>query len=167
MSLLTKKEYHIYWDRSNILLRLFSILGLPRVEWKSQGCCYISGIPFVLLWVFTTIYFFLLIEQQHSSNQIDQEREGEKIDRALLKNVLNIYVKLGMGLMDFYENSFEAAMLKDTSAYYSRKASNWIIKDSCPDYMLKVSILRLQPLNSAFFPCCFFCMPFFRLNSIC
>uniref|UniRef100_A0A3Q7EZL6 Cullin-1 n=1 Tax=Solanum lycopersicum TaxID=4081 RepID=A0A3Q7EZL6_SOLLC len=68
---------------------------------------------------------------------IDQEREGEKIDRALLKNVLNIYVKLGMGLMDFYENSFEAAMLKDTSAYYSRKASNWIIKDSCPDYMLK------------------------------
>ncbi|TMW89544.1 hypothetical protein EJD97_017038 [Solanum chilense] len=68
---------------------------------------------------------------------INQEREGEQIDRALLRNVLNIYVKLGMGLRDFYENSFEAAMLKDTSAYYSRKASYWIIKDSCPDYMLK------------------------------
>ncbi|KAH0733608.1 hypothetical protein KY289_004796 [Solanum tuberosum] len=68
---------------------------------------------------------------------IDQEREGEQIDRALLKNVLDIFVEIGMGSMDYYENDFEAAMLKDTAAYYSRKASNWILEDSCPDYMLK------------------------------
>ncbi|XP_058723439.1 cullin-1 [Vicia villosa] len=68
---------------------------------------------------------------------IDQEREGEQIDRALLKNVLDIFVEIGMGQMDQYDNDFEAAMLKDTSAYYSRKASNWILEDSCPDYMLK------------------------------
>ncbi|WVZ10280.1 hypothetical protein V8G54_014810 [Vigna mungo] len=68
---------------------------------------------------------------------IDQEREGEQIDRALLKNVLDIFVEIGMGQMDHYENDFETAMLKDTSAYYSRKASNWILEDSCPDYMLK------------------------------
>lgn len=75
--------------------------------------------------------------------QIDQEREGEQIDRALLKNVLGIFVEIGMGEMEFYENDFEDAMLKDTSAYYSRKASNWIVEDSCPDYMLKVKILIL------------------------
>ncbi|KAG7028969.1 Cullin-1 [Cucurbita argyrosperma subsp. argyrosperma] len=68
---------------------------------------------------------------------IDQEREGEQIDRALLKNVLDIFVEIGMGQMDCYENDFETAMLKDTAAYYSRKASNWILEDSCPDYMLK------------------------------
>ncbi|KAI3850808.1 hypothetical protein MKW92_011624 [Papaver armeniacum] len=68
---------------------------------------------------------------------IDQEREGEQIDRALLKNVLDIFVEIGMGSMDSYENDFESAMLKDTAAYYSRKASNWILEDSCPDYMLK------------------------------
>ncbi|KAI9122782.1 hypothetical protein K1719_005671 [Acacia pycnantha] len=68
---------------------------------------------------------------------IDQEREGEQIDRALLKNVLDIFVEIGMGQMDCYENDFEAAMLKDTSSYYSRKASNWILEDSCPDYMQK------------------------------
>ena len=45
-----------------------------------------------------------------------------------------------MGQMDYYENNFEAAILKDTAAYYSRKASNWILEDSCPDYMLKVNI---------------------------
>uniref|UniRef100_A0A7N0UQR0 Cullin family profile domain-containing protein n=1 Tax=Kalanchoe fedtschenkoi TaxID=63787 RepID=A0A7N0UQR0_KALFE len=68
---------------------------------------------------------------------IDQEREGEQIDRALLKNILDIFVEIGMGSMDQYENDFEQAMLDDTAAYYSRKASNWILEDSCPDYMLK------------------------------
>ncbi|XVF62608.1 hypothetical protein PTKIN_Ptkin09bG0022000 [Pterospermum kingtungense] len=68
---------------------------------------------------------------------IDQEREGEQIDRALLKNVLDIFVEIGMGQMDYYENDFEVTMLKDTAAYYSRKASNWILDDSCPEYMLK------------------------------
>eukprot|EP00898_Chlorokybus_atmophyticus_P003604 jgi/Chlat1/4244/Chrsp27S04315 len=68
---------------------------------------------------------------------IDREREGEQIDRALLKNVLGIFVEIGMGSMDAYENDFEAALLSDTSAYYSRKAAVWIQQDSCPDYMLK------------------------------
>ncbi|CAM8993202.1 unnamed protein product [Rhodiola kirilowii] len=68
---------------------------------------------------------------------IDQEREGEQIDRALLKNILDIFVEIGMGSMEQYENDFEKAMLDDTAAYYSRKASIWILEDSCPDYMLK------------------------------
>ncbi|XP_057509252.1 cullin-1 [Actinidia eriantha] len=68
---------------------------------------------------------------------IDQEREGEQIDRALLKNVLDIFVEIGMGQMEEYEKDFEDDMLKDSADYYSRKASNWIIEDSCPDYMLK------------------------------
>ncbi|KAI3449521.1 hypothetical protein Pfo_006186 [Paulownia fortunei] len=68
---------------------------------------------------------------------IDQEREGERIDRALLKNVLDLYVEIGMGQMEYYENDFENALLNDTAAYYSRKASDWIVEDSCPDYMLK------------------------------
>lgn len=68
---------------------------------------------------------------------INQEREGEQIDRALLKNVLDIFVEIGMGLMNYYEKDFEEGMLNDTADYYSRKASNWILEDSCPDYMLK------------------------------
>lgn len=78
------------------------------------------------------IFFFMLVFQ------IDKEREGEQIDRALLKNVLDIFVEIGMGSMDCYVADFEDAMLADSAAYYSRKASNWILEDSCPDYMLKV-----------------------------
>ncbi|GJZ80517.1 cullin-1-like protein [Tanacetum coccineum] len=68
---------------------------------------------------------------------INKEREGEQIDRALLKNVLGIFVEIGMESMDFYINDFEDFMVTDSSDYYSRKASNWIIEDSFPDYMLK------------------------------
>ncbi|XP_024398790.1 cullin-1 [Physcomitrium patens] len=68
---------------------------------------------------------------------IDREREGEQIDRALLKNVLGIFVEIGMGNMDAYESDFETFMLQDTASYYSRKAASWIEEDSCPDYMLK------------------------------
>ncbi|KAG4133226.1 hypothetical protein ERO13_D08G083600v2 [Gossypium hirsutum] len=56
---------------------------------------------------------------------------------TLLKNVLDIFVEIGMGKMDRYEDDFEADMLQDTGAYYSRKASSWIEEDSCPDYTLK------------------------------
>ncbi|KAK4265738.1 hypothetical protein QN277_026752 [Acacia crassicarpa] len=67
---------------------------------------------------------------------IDQEREGEQIDRDLLKNVLDIFVEIGM---DCYENDFEADMLKNTASYYSQKASKWILEYSYPDYMSKVA----------------------------
>ncbi|KAJ8636452.1 hypothetical protein MRB53_010719 [Persea americana] len=68
---------------------------------------------------------------------IDLEREGEQIDRTLLKSVLDILVEIGMGKMKCYEDDFEVHMLEDTVAYYSQKASNWILEDSCPDYMAK------------------------------
>ncbi|KAF5182309.1 Cullin-1 [Thalictrum thalictroides] len=72
---------------------------------------------------------------------IDKEREGGQIDRALLKNAVDIFVALGEGgsssIMDLYEKDFEAPMLDDTSSYYSIKASKWIQEDSCPSYMVK------------------------------
>ncbi|AQK42187.1 hypothetical protein Zm00014a_015086 [Zea mays] len=68
---------------------------------------------------------------------IDKEREGEQIDRALLKNVLDIFVEIGLGQMECYENDFEDFLLKDTTEYYSVKAQSWILEDSCPDYMIK------------------------------
>lgn len=71
--------------------------------------------------------------------QIGRDREGEKIDRGLLKNVMEIIVELGIGKTD-YACDLETAMLEDTSAYYSHKAANWIQKYSCPDYMKKVNI---------------------------
>ncbi|GIL64270.1 hypothetical protein Vafri_18269 [Volvox africanus] len=76
---------------------------------------------------------------------IEKEREGELVDRALVKNILGIFIELGMTTMDCYEKDFEEFLLSETSAFYRRKASEWIEQDSCPDYMLKAEeCLRLE-----------------------
>ncbi|KAJ0231113.1 Cullin protein [Hirschfeldia incana] len=68
---------------------------------------------------------------------IHKEREGQQIDRALLKNVLDIFVQNGMGSLERYEGDFEVFFLKETASYYSRRSSRWIQEDSCPEYMIK------------------------------
>ena len=67
---------------------------------------------------------------------IELEREGEQIDRTLLKNILGIFQEVGMGQMTCYQQDFEAQLLKSTAEYYKRKAAVWIEEDSCPDYMV-------------------------------
>nr|XP_018633916.2 cullin-1-like isoform X2 [Nicotiana tomentosiformis] len=69
---------------------------------------------------------------------IDREREGEQIDQALVKNVLDIYVEMDEDSMKCYAKDFEESMSKDTSIFYSTKASDWIASKSYEDYMLKV-----------------------------
>lgn len=79
---------------------------------------------------------------------IEREREGELVDRALIKNILGIFIGVGMDGMDgmvCYERDFEEALLLETTAYYKRKAATWIDQDSCPDYMLKAEeCLKLE-----------------------
>ncbi|KAK0599266.1 hypothetical protein LWI29_003741 [Acer saccharum] len=69
---------------------------------------------------------------------INQEREGLQIDCDLLKNVVHTFVELDKyGQTKYYED-FEQAMLANTSALYTRLASEWLLCDSAPDYIQKV-----------------------------
>ena len=67
---------------------------------------------------------------------IELEREGEQIERTLLKNILGIFIEVGMGQMTCYQQDFESQLLQTTAEYYKRKAAVWIEEDSCPDYMV-------------------------------
>ncbi|KAL6600441.1 hypothetical protein ACP70R_045241 [Stipagrostis hirtigluma subsp. patula] len=69
---------------------------------------------------------------------IDDEREGKLIDRDLVKNVLDIFIPVGLGHLDDYQVDFEQAFLEGARDYYSRKAQTWILEYSDSDYMLKV-----------------------------
>ncbi|KAF7020545.1 hypothetical protein CFC21_033626 [Triticum aestivum] len=71
-------------------------------------------------------------------DMVDNEREGQLIDRALLKDVVGIYLEIGQGSVSLYELDFEKAFCKGTTDYYSKKAQTWMLEDSCPQYMLKV-----------------------------
>jgi len=85
--------------------------------------------------LFCLIFFFL--SKQYLYCQIHKEREGEQIDRELVRNVIDVFVENGMGTLKKYEEDFERLMLQDTASYYSSKASRWIQEESCLDYTLK------------------------------
>mmetsp|Transcript_8359 Transcript_8359/g.21552 ORF Transcript_8359/g.21552 Transcript_8359/m.21552 type:complete len:763 (+) Transcript_8359:378-2666(+) len=68
---------------------------------------------------------------------IQKEREGENIDRNLLKTILEIFVEIGLSTMSAYQTDFEKYLLEETSAYFRNKAIDWIQGDTCPDYLIK------------------------------
>eukprot|EP00798_Chlamydomonas_sp_ICE-L_P016007 gene16007-22145_t len=68
---------------------------------------------------------------------VEKERDGELIDRILVKNVLGIFIEVGMGGMESYERDFEEHLLSETASFFKRKAAEWVEQDSCPDYMVK------------------------------
>jgi len=92
---------------------------------------------------------------------IEKEREGEEVNRDLLKSVVKVFVEIGdwrplfptrtgeeigdIGAARFniYTKELETALLSATSEFYARESASWIGADSCPEYMKKAEN-RLQ-----------------------
>ncbi|KAF9604482.1 hypothetical protein IFM89_006804 [Coptis chinensis] len=68
---------------------------------------------------------------------INQEREGDQIDRTAVKNVLSMFVELGVQAepLKLYQTDFETFMLENTDAHYSRKASKHVSENTCAEYL--------------------------------
>lgn len=54
------------------------------------------------------------------------ERAGERVDRPLLKNVLSIFIEVGMGGMDAYERDFEVRVSVGRGKGGEGKGKGWI-----------------------------------------
>jgi len=68
---------------------------------------------------------------------INQEREGEIIDKTLVKSNVETYEMIGMGNLDAYVNDLETPFLASTREYYSKKREAWIGTDTTPAYLIK------------------------------
>jgi len=76
---------------------------------------------------------------------INQEREGEIIDKTLVKSNVETYEMIGMGNLDAYTNDLEATFLASTREYYSKKREAWIVTDSTPAYLIKAeAVLKAE-----------------------
>jgi cullin 1 len=68
---------------------------------------------------------------------ITKDRNGEEVDRGLLKECIQIYVEMGLDANNGYVNDFQKPFLASTALYYSREATEWLAHDSCPEYLRK------------------------------
>jgi len=71
-------------------------------------------------------------------NSIHKERNGEKIDREIIRKILNMEVKLGVNSIQVYQEDFEAHFLHETKQYYYMEGNRNIDSLTCPEYLLEV-----------------------------
>lgn len=68
---------------------------------------------------------------------INAEREGQIIDKSLVKSIVELFESMGMGSLDAYNADLEEPLLESTREHYAKKRQDWISTDSTPDYLIK------------------------------
>merc|ERR1719253_774733 len=69
--------------------------------------------------------------------KINEEREGEIIDKTLVKSIIELYEAMGMGSLDAYTADFEGPYLDAAREYYVKKRDEWIVAESTPESLIK------------------------------
>ena len=67
---------------------------------------------------------------------VNDERDGQLIDKSLVKSIVELYEEMGMDTLDCYNVDLEEPLLVHTREFYARKRDDWI-NDSTPDYLIK------------------------------
>ncbi|KAJ9462762.1 Cullin-1 [Diplonema papillatum] len=84
---------------------------------------------------------------------IQREREGEVVERGLLRQAIGVFIDMGIG-DDCYETKvynvdFEAPFLTFTGNYYEREAKRWMAENSTTEYMKKAEQRLNEELQRA------------------
>jgi cullin 3 len=74
---------------------------------------------------------------------VAQERGGELIDHVLVKNILDMLVRLGGDSRGVYQHDFERHFLQETEAFYRDESLKYLSENTCLDYIEKAE-MRLQ-----------------------
>ena len=75
-------------------------------------------------------------------NLIDSEREGEIIDKSLIKNIVELFDAIGANIADL-----EEPLLARTRAFYSQRRQEWTATDTTPDYLIKAEAALIHERN--------------------
>lgn len=75
---------------------------------------------------------------------IRAEREGQLVDRSLLRSTLSMLMELGIEGTAVYEEDFEREFLRTTRAFYRAESLDVISKNTCPVYMRKAEQRLLE-----------------------
>ncbi len=79
---------------------------------------------------------------------VGHERRGQLIDTSLMKDILSMFVEVGNVIGEnLYENEFERSFLETTQQFYELESSEFLAKNTCPDYLRKVEARLSEEMN--------------------
>lgn len=67
--------------------------------------------------------------------EIQRDREGEAVDRRLLRTCVEILEAVGHENKDVYINHLETPLLEATRSYYESRAQDWVVEEPTPRYL--------------------------------
>eukprot|EP01091_Cochliopodium_minus_P013835 TRINITY_DN4561_c0_g1_i1.p1 TRINITY_DN4561_c0_g1~~TRINITY_DN4561_c0_g1_i1.p1 ORF type:complete len:746 (-),score=260.77 TRINITY_DN4561_c0_g1_i1:27-2264(-) len=75
----------------------------------------------------------------HSMMQmIKNERNGENIDKSILKEMVEMLLLMGLGTKKVYQKDFETYFLQETESYYETESQYYISSFTVSEYLKKV-----------------------------
>lgn len=76
--------------------------------------------------------------------KIMQERDGEIVEKNILKEGIHLFVEMGLGSLQQYQDDFEKMFLQRTTEYYRALSQKWLSEDSAPEYLKKTEFRLVQ-----------------------
>ncbi len=128
------KDVLLYMDRSFVV---------------EQGC-----LPVYELGL--SVFFKVVLQNENFRNRvrrlllesIERERRGQLVDSGLMKYTLGMFVEVGSAIGEnLYEIEFENAFLETTRQFYRLEGSEFMAKNTCPDYLRKAEARVLDEIN--------------------
>ncbi len=102
------------------------------------------------------VFFKVVLQDENLRNRVrrllleavESERRGQLIDTGLMKGTLGMFVEVGSAIGEnLYENEFESAFLETTRQFYRLESSEFMARNTCPDYLRKVEARVLEETN--------------------
>ncbi|UYV65136.1 CUL1 [Cordylochernes scorpioides] len=70
---------------------------------------------------------------------IEKQRVGEAVDENLIRDILNVFQKIGEDFeLQIYKQEFEKLFLETTEVFYERESEEFLASHSVPEYMVLV-----------------------------
>lgn len=144
------KELTRRWNNHKLMVkwitRTFSYIDRYYVKRNEEPSLELAGYM-----CFKKQIFDVVLQDARNAllNIVRAERRGEAVDRPLLKQVLSIFVEVGMGKLDVYTNEFEIQFLDDTANFYGRTSAKWVEEESFSDFMVKADICMVDEMERA------------------
>jgi cullin 1 len=136
------KKFTNYTTSTNLIFKIFSYMH--RYWIPSQASNGVRDVFTLSLIKWRDIVFVGLKERLLGTllNIIDKDRVGEQIDRTMISNMVQSYLRLGVDEQQpvvYYQKEFQVKFIERTNEFYAKESADFLVANGVSQYMRKAS----------------------------